>query len=180
MADIAPPDYETRVAILQQRAAQQSVDIPSDVIEFIAKQVQSNVRELEGALIRLVATSELNQRQITVSLARDALSDLMGKRANITPSQVVETVAKFYNISVPEIVSAGRNKELVHPRQIAMFLIRQETDASLPEIGNLLGGRDHTTVMHGVDRIKERLESEDQLRRTVMSLREQLYLNVTP
>ena len=180
MADIAPPDYETRVAILQQKAAAacQTVPIPPEVIEFIAKQVQSNVRELEGALTRLVATAELGERMISVQLARDTLADLMGKRANLTPSQVIETVAKFYNISVPEIVSAGRNKELVQPRQVAMYLIRQETDASLPEIGGLLGGRDHTTVMHGVERVKERLESEDQLRRTVMSLREQLYLNV--
>ncbi len=181
MADIAPPDYETRVAILQQKASVASgrtVPIPQEVIEFIAKQVQSNVRELEGALTRLVATAELGERMISVQLARDTLADLMGKRANLTPSQVIETVAKFYNISVPEIVSAGRNKELVQPRQVAMYLIRQETDASLPEIGGLLGGRDHTTVMHGVERVKERLESEDHLRRTVMSLREQLYLNV--
>ncbi len=179
MADMAPPDYETRVAILQAKAERQNTPIPSDVIEFVAKQVQSNVRELEGALTRLVATAELTARAITVALARDTLSDLMGKRANITPSLVVETVAKFFNISVPDIVSAGRNKELVQPRQVAMFLIRQETDASLPEIGALLGGRDHTTVMHGVDRIKDRLESEDQLRRAVMSLREQLYMSVT-
>lgn len=180
MADIAPPDFETRVAILQQKAQQKRMNIDQEVIEFVAKQVQSNVRELEGSLTRLVASSDLTGKPITVAFARDTLADLVGKRANLTPSQVIEIVAKFYNISVPEIVSAGRSKELVQPRQIAMYLIRQETDASLPEIGGLLGGRDHTTVMHGVERIKERLEAEDQLRRTVMSLREQLYLNVTP
>jgi chromosomal replication initiator protein len=103
----------------------------------------------------------------------------VGRRAHITPSQVIETVAKFYSISVPEMVSASRNKELVQPRQIAMYLIRQETDASLPEIGGLLGGRDHTTIIHGVERVKDRLENEEQLRRDVMSVREQLYLNVT-
>jgi chromosomal replication initiator protein len=180
MVDIAPPDLETRMAILQHKVAQMpAANIPADVIEFVAKQIQSNVRELEGALTRLIATSEMTGRPISVQFARDTLADLVGRRAHITPSQVIETVAKFYSISVPEMVSASRNKELVQPRQIAMYLIRQETDASLPEIGGLLGGRDHTTIIHGVERVKDRLESEEQLRRDVMSVREQLYLNVT-
>ncbi len=180
MVDIAPPDLETRMAILQHKVAQlPHANVPPDVIEFVAKQIQSNVRELEGALTRLIATSEMTGRPISVQFARDTLADLVGRRAHITPSQVIETVAKFYSISVPEMVSASRNKELVQPRQIAMYLIRQETDASLPEIGGLLGGRDHTTIIHGVERVKDRLESEEQLRRDVMSVREQLYLNVT-
>ena len=179
MADIAPPDLETRIAILQAKAAQRQAVLPQDVIEFVAKQIQSNVRELEGALTRLIATSDMTGRAITVQFARDTLVDLVGRRAHISPSQVVETVAKFYNISVQEIVSSSRSKELVQPRQVAMYLVRQESDASLPEIGALLGDRDHTTVIHGVNRVKERLESEDQLRRDVMSIREQLYLNVT-
>jgi chromosomal replication initiator protein len=178
MADIAPPDYETRVAILQQKSAQRNLVMPSEVIEFVAKQVQSNVRELEGALNRLFATAELTGRPLSVQLARDTLADLVGRRSHITPSQVIETCAKFYNISVPEIVSASRSREMVQPRQVAMYLIRQETDASLPEIGGLLGGRDHTTVIHGVERIKERLETEDNLRRDVMSIREALAQNV--
>ncbi|MGQ9813544.1 MAG: chromosomal replication initiator protein DnaA [Candidatus Roseilinea sp.] len=179
MADIAPPDLETRIAILQAKAAQRQVTLPQDVIEFVARQIQSNVRELEGALTRLIATSEMTGRPISVQFARDTLADLVGRRAHISPSQVIETVARYYNISVQEIVSSSRSKELVQPRQVAMYLVRQETDASLPEIGALLGGRDHTTVMHGVERVKERLETEDQLRRDVMTLREQLYLNVT-
>jgi chromosomal replication initiator protein len=179
MVDIAPPDLETRIAILQHKLAQMKRSIPPEVIEFVAKQIQSNVRELEGALTRLLATSDMTGRPINVQFARDTLADLVGRRAHITPSQVIETVAKFYNISVAEMVSPARNKELVQPRQVAMYLIRQETDASLPEIGNLLGGRDHTTVLHGIERIKDRLESEEQLRREVMSVREQLYLNVT-
>lgn len=179
MVDIAPPDLETRMAILQHKVAQMGCTIPADVIEFVAKQIQSNVRELEGALTRLLATSEMTGRPITIQFARDTLADLVGRRAHITPSQVIETVAKFYNISVADMVSPSRNKELVQPRQIAMYLIRQETDASLPEIGGLLGGRDHTTILHGVERIKDRLETEEQLRRDVMSVREQLYLNVT-
>lgn len=178
MADIAPPDYETRVAILQQKSAGRATALPQEVIEFVAKQVQSNVRELEGALNRLYATAELTGRGLSVQLARDTLADLVGRRSHITPSQVIETCAKFYNISVPEIVSASRSRELVQPRQIAMYLIRQETDASLPEIGGLLGGRDHTTVIHGIDRIKERLETEDNLRRDLMSIREALAQNV--
>jgi chromosomal replication initiator protein len=179
MTDIAAPDLETRVAILQHKVATMHTDVPSDVIEFVAKQIQSNVRELEGALTRLIATSEMTGRAISVQFARDTLADLVGKRAHITPSQVIETVAKYYSISVPEMVSPSRNKELVQPRQVAMYLIRQETDASLPEIGGLLGGRDHTTILHGVERVKDRLEAEEQLRRDVMSVREQLYLNVT-
>jgi chromosomal replication initiator protein len=180
MVDIAPPDLETRMAILQHKVAQMDVGyMPADVIEFVAKQIQSNVRELEGALTRLIATSDMTGRPISVSFARDTLADLVGRRAHITPSQVIETVAKYYSISVPEMVSPSRNRELVQPRQIAMYLIRQETDASLPEIGSLLGGRDHTTIIHGVDRVKERLEAEETLRRDMMSVREQLYLNVT-
>ncbi len=180
MTDIAPPDLETRMAILQQKAAQRATNVSQDVIEFVAKQVQSNVRELEGALTRLFAMSDMTGKAMTIQFARDTLVDLVGRRNHITPSQVIEIVSKFYNISVPEIVSASRSRELVQPRQVAMYLIRQETDASLPEIGALLGGRDHTTVIHGVERIKERLEAEEQLRRDVMSVREQLYLNVTP
>jgi chromosomal replication initiator protein len=179
MADIAPPDLETRIAILQQKVALRGVTLPPEVVEFVAKQVQSNVRELEGALTRLLATSELTGRAITIQFARDTLVDMVGRRAHITPSQVMEIISKFYNLSIQELISASRNKELVQPRQVAMYLIRQETDASLPEIGYLLGGRDHTTVIHGIERVKERLESEDQLRRDVMSVREQLYLNVT-
>ena len=179
MVDIAPPDLETRMAILQHKLAQIKRSIPPEVVEFVAKQIQSNVRELEGALTRLLAISDMTGRPITVQFARDTLADLVGRRAHITPSQVIETVAKFYNISVAEMVSPARNKELVQPRQVAMYLIRQETDASLPEIGNLLGGRDHTTVLHGIERIKDRLETEEQLRREIMSVREQLYLNVT-
>ena len=163
-----------------QKAAQRSTNVTQDVIEFVAKQVQSNVRELEGALTRLFAMAEMTGKTINIQFARDTLVDLVGRRTHITPSQVIEIVSKFYNISVPEIVSASRSRELVQPRQVAMYLIRQETDASLPEIGALLGGRDHTTVIHGVERIKERLEAEEQLRRDVMSVREQLYLNVSP
>ncbi len=180
MVDIAPPDLETRMAILLHKVAQMpNASVPQDVIEFVAKQIQSNVRELEGALTRLIATSDMTGRQISVQFARDTLADLVGRRAHISPSQVIETVAKYYSISVPEMVSPSRNRELVQPRQIAMYLIRQETDASLPEIGSLLGGRDHTTIIHGVERVKDRLENEEGLRRDVMSVREQLYLNVT-
>jgi len=179
MTDIAPPDLETRIAILQQKASIRGLTLASDVVEFVAKQVQSNVRELEGALTRLIASADMTGRPINLQFARDTLVDLVGRRTHITPSQVIETISKYYNLSVQDLVSASRNKELVQPRQVAMYLIRQETDASLPEIGGLLGGRDHTTVIHGIERVKERLESEEQLRREVMSVREQLYLNVT-
>lgn len=180
MADISPPDLETRMAILQHKAAQMGRELPMEVVEFVARQIQSNVRELEGALTRLLATADITGRPITVQLARDALSDLTGRHVNITPSQVIETVAAYYNISVAEMVSPSRNKELVQPRQVAMYLLRQETDASLPEIGALLGGRDHTTVLHGVERIRMRLEVEEQLRRDIMHIRERLYLNTQP
>ena len=179
MTDIAPPDLETRIAILQQKASVRGITLEPDVVEFVAKQVQSNVRELEGALTRLIASAQMSGRPINIQFARDTLVDLVGRRTNITPSQVIEVISKYYNLSVQELVSASRNKELVQPRQVAMYLIRQETDASLPEIGGLLGGRDHTTVIHGIERVKERLEAEEQLRREVMSVRELLYLNVT-
>ncbi len=179
MVEVSPPDLETRIAILQQKAEQRAANVPSEVLEFVARQIQSNVRELEGALNRLIATSELLGRPITVQLARDTLSDLFGRQVNISPMQVVETVAAYYGITVKEMISAARNKELVVPRQVAMYLLRQETDASLPEIGSLLGGRDHTTVLHGVERVKERLDTDDQLRRDLMHLRERLYVNAS-
>lgn len=175
IVDIEPPDLETRVAILQHKAERMGREIPFDVAEFVAKQIQSNVRELEGALTRLFAMSEFTGRPVTLQLARDALSDLVSRRESITPSHIIQVVADYYRISVAELLSASRNKELVQPRHVAMYLLRQETDASLPEIGSMLGGRDHTTVLHGIERIKKRLELEEQLRRDLMSIRERLY-----
>ncbi len=180
MVEVSPPDLETRIAILQHKAEQRGAKVPPDVLEFVARQIQSNVRELEGALNRLLATSEVLGRPLTIQFARDALGDIFGRHINVSPTQVVEIVAEYYKLTVQEMTSPARNKELVLPRQVAMYLLRQETDASLPEIGALLGGRDHTTVIHGVERIKERLETDDQLRRDLMYIRERLYVSANP
>jgi chromosomal replication initiator protein len=177
IADIQPPDLETRTAILRAKAESQQIPIPSEVIDYVAHKVQSNIRELEGALNRIVAFALLNQRPLTTEVAGQALSDLAGnsRRRQITPSRVVETVASFYNLDVEDLKAKSRSREIVVPRQIAMYIIREETDTSLTDIGAEFGNRDHTTVMHACDKIEKAKETDNQIRQAVLSIRQMLY-----
>lgn len=163
ITDIQPPDLETRIAILRRKADVERLGVPDDVLSFIADRVSSNIRELEGALIRIVAYSSLTRRTIDIDLARGVLKDAFPERS-LRPISVISIqreVCKFYGISSAELVGNKRSQNIVYPRQVAMYLSRELTDLSLPRIGSEFGGRDHTTVMHAKAKI-EKLISEDR------------------
>jgi chromosomal replication initiator protein len=177
IADVQPPDLETRTAILRVRAETQPVMVPDDVIDFLARRVQRNIRELEGSLNRVVAFSQLNRRPLTVDTATAAMVDLAStpNRHRATPAQIVETVARYYRVDQRLLRGKQRDREIVLPRQISMYLMREETESSLLEIGRELGGRDHTTVLHGWEKIKQDVDRDDQLRRDIVAIRDLLH-----
>jgi chromosomal replication initiator protein len=175
IADIQLPDIETRMAILRAKAEQKSSEVPVEVLEFIARQVQSNIRELEGALNRVIAYVRLTGHTLTVESARAALADLVARPSTVSLNEVIQVVAQFYNLSIDDLISRGRVKELVKPRQVVMYLAREELQSTLPQIGEALGGRDHTTVMYGVEKITQEVEQDDNLRREILTLREKLF-----
>ncbi|MGE0031397.1 MAG: chromosomal replication initiator protein DnaA [Steroidobacteraceae bacterium] len=166
---IEPPELETCVAILMAKAQAAGGELPEDVAFFIAKRIRSNVRELEGALRRVLATSRFTGRAVTLELAREALRDLLAAQERlVTIENIQKTVAEYYKIRVADLLSKRRSRSIARPRQVAMALARELTNHSLPEIGDAFGGRDHTTVMHACDRVKdlremERRASEDYL-----------------
>lgn len=177
IVDIQPPDLETRVAILTAKAEERDVPLPETVAQFLAQRVQSNIRELEGALNRVLAFAELNGLPLSVELAQRALDEVFfqSRRRPVTPQRVVEAVARRFGLSPEDLCSKSRKQEIAVPRQIAMYLMREETGASLAEIGQQLGGRDHTTVLYGCERIAQEIEVDASLRREVLSLREALH-----
>jgi len=173
-ADVQPPDLETRLAILRAKAERAGHRVPAEIMELIARRVQSNIRELEGALNRVVAFSELSGMAMTPQLAEVALADLLPQRGDVKPDAVVDVVARTFNLTVERLLSPDRSRNVSLPRQIAMYLMR-ETNISLPQIGQALGGRDHTTVMYACDKVADMLERDDQLRRQVVQIRNKLY-----
>ena len=178
VADIQPPDLETRIAILRNKAEQQPMPVPPDVIQFIARRAPSNIRELEGSFHRVLAYANVNDTHLSIELATAALDSLDGGRhLQLTPLGIIETVAQHYSVSLDELGGKGRDKAIVLPRQVAMFLVREETSASLEHIGHLLGHRDHTTVMHGCEKISDEIQKDHQLRNDIMQIRTRLYEN---
>jgi len=173
-ADIQLPDLETRLAILRSKSERLGRLVPAEIMEFIARRIQSNIRELEGALNRIVAFSDLSGMALTLQLAEVALADLLPQRGDVKPATVVDVVAKSFNLSVSRMLSPDRSHDVSLPRQIAMYLMR-ETNISLPQIGQALGGRDHTTVMYACEKVADLLERDDRLRRQVVQIRQQLY-----
>jgi chromosomal replication initiator protein len=137
--------------------------------------VQSNIRELEGALNRILAFAELSGSSLTPNLVEVALADLLPQRGDVEPQKVVDLVAKYFNLSPEKLLSPDRSREVALPRQIAMYLLREDVNISLPRIGEALGGRDHTTVMHAIKTITDKIERDDQLRRRVNNIRQQLH-----
>ncbi|MFZ0534688.1 MAG: chromosomal replication initiator protein DnaA [Anaerolineales bacterium] len=174
-ADIQPPDYETRVAILRSKSERMGRLIPDDIVETIARRVQSNIRELEGSLTRVLALVDLSNLPLNVKLVDIALADLLPKPSTIKPEEVVSQVAGAFGVTVQNLIGPDRRKEIVLPRQIAMYLLREEANYSLPKIGEALGGRDHTTVMYACQKVTDMLERDDKLRRQVIKIREQIY-----
>jgi chromosomal replication initiator protein len=175
IVDIQPPDYETRVAILQSKAERLAVDVPNDLLSYIATHIESNIRELEGALNRVLAMARLTDLPLNKSVAEKALADLLPNRPEVSTEQILNTVADYYGLSMSDLRGARRTRRISQPRQVAMYLIREETDASLPQIGAELGGRDHTTILYGYERVRARLDQDDQFKREIMNLKGQLY-----
>lgn len=175
IADIQPPDLETRVAILKKKAKSENLSISDNVMLLIAKRIQSNIRELEGALIRIVAYSSLTNGEINEDLANEALKDIISnsKPKLITPDMIKDTVAQYYNIKVEEFNAKKRNKSIVLPRQIAMFLCREMTDLSLPRIGEEFG-RDHTTIIHAFEKISSEIKIDSQLKSVIEEIRNKI------
>ncbi len=169
IADIQSPDYETRVAILRKNAEDYGRRIGDDVIDYIATNIKSNIRELEGAFTKIIAYSRLNNVDITLENAMEALKDIIypDKTKVITPALIMDTVCEQYGTKKEDIVSKKRNAEIVLPRQIIMYLCREHTDASLEEIGRILGKKDHTTVMSGINKIKSMIAYDDDLNRNL-------------
>ena len=177
IADIQPPDLETRIAILRSKAATRGAEMPDEILVLIASRIQSNIRELEGALNRVAALSRLTDQPLTPEVAETALSNLLPRQSKLTADLIIEAVARHFGLRVNELEGRSRSRAIARPRQIAMYLLREETDASLPQIGAALGGRDHTTVLYGYDRIADLIEEDTNLRREVIALRQELYSN---
>jgi chromosomal replication initiator protein len=175
IADIQPPDFETRMAILRSKADRAGRDVDPEFLEIIARRVQSNIRELEGALTRLLAFSDLSGLPMTRDLVESTLTDLQSRPNEVTPDRIIAAVADQFGVDEDRLLSHDRSRQVALPRQVAMYLIREGTDASLPKIGEVLGGRDHTTVMYGLDKIAGLLETDEALRRQVAAIRETLY-----
>jgi chromosomal replication initiator protein DnaA len=172
-ADIQTPDVETRIAILKKKAQQEGMYIPNDVLEFIAEKVASNIRELEGALNKVIAYSSLTENEISVELSTEALKEIIlaSNSRIINSSLIIDTVSRYFDLRPEEFKSKKRNRDISFPRQIAMFLCRDLTDLSLPKIGDEFGGRDHTTVIHAIDKITEDLQNNPEVRRTMDELK---------
>jgi chromosomal replication initiator protein len=175
IADIQPPDLETKVAILQKKAEQERVTLPTDVALFIASNIRSNVRELEGALIRLVAHSSLIGAEITLPYTQQVLKNFIDSQARkVTIESIQKAVAEQFGLRLVEIKAKNNSRSIVYPRQIAMYLAKHLTEASLPEIGRQFGGKHHTTVLHSVDKIEEVRKNDKDLNRLLNKLTEQL------
>ena len=172
-ADIQAPDFETRIAILKKKAQLENIYIPNDVYEFIADNIASNIRELEGALIRVIAYSSLVKSEINLDVAKEALKDILSanKTRVINCDIIMDVVSRHFGLKIDDFKSKKRSRDIAFPRQIAMYLCRELTDMSLPQIGSEFGGRDHTTVMHAFSKISDNVDNDYEIRRTVEELR---------
>jgi len=175
IADIQPPNLETRIAILMTKAASLGQRVPDDVLALIAQRAHKNIRDLEGALTKVLAHAELFKRPLNAALVEDALAYLMPAQTKLSPEMIMQIAADYFGIAVADLVNRGRSAPIALQRQIVMYLIREETGVSFPQIGQLLGGRDHTTVMHGIDKIAGDLLKDADLSRAVNELRTRLY-----
>ncbi len=176
-ADIQSPDLETRIAILQKKAQMENIIIPNDVLSFIADKVVSNIRELEGALNKVIAYSSLTETEISIDLCAEALKEILAASNNriIDAKHIIEAVSRYFDLRPDEFLSQKRNRNISFPRQIAMYLCRDITGLSLPKIGDEFGGRDHTTVIHAIQKIEKDMQNNQETKRTV----EELVRNIT-
>jgi len=172
IADIQPPDFETRIAILKKKADIDNLNIPNEVMVYIATKIKSNIRELEGALIRIVAFSSLTNKEIGIDLASEALKDIISNRNSkqVTIELIQDIVSSYFNLKIEDFKSSRRTRNITFPRQIAMYLCRKLTDMSLPKIGEEFGGRDHTTVIHACEKISKQLKEDENLQDNIAEL----------
>ena len=179
IADIQFPDFETRMAILQKKVESYNYNINNEVLSYIANNVKSNIRELEGSIKKVVALANLEKKDIDIDIAKEALKDIVSPNspARITPENIINVVCDHYSLSIEDIKSPKRNKELSHPRQIIMYLCRSMTNATYKEIASLLGGRDHSTIMHGERTITDLIEKDESTRRTIETIINKLKSN---
>ncbi|MCX7778645.1 MAG: chromosomal replication initiator protein DnaA [Patescibacteria group bacterium] len=177
IVDISPPDLETRIAILEQKAKERGYTLPREILQQIAVQIQSNVRQLEGALNKVIAYHELNKLPFSLEETKKIVTNLVAtpRRAALSPRELLQIVAEFYGLKVNELLSRSRKKELVVPRQVAMFLMREELDTSFPLIGHEFGGKDHTTAMHAWRKIKKKVEEEGRIKQEIDFIRQRIY-----
>jgi chromosomal replication initiator protein len=178
LVDIQTPDLETRIAILDQKAKAKGFHIPLEALDYVAKQIPNNIRELEGALNRICAYCELNNTQPNLDSVTNILGGLLAgsKRRTLNSKQVIEKVADFFDVDYDEIVGSKRDKEIVLPRQVAMYLIREELHLSYPKIAKEIGRKDHTTIMHGVEKIEHEIDSNERLRQEINLIKERFYM----
>ncbi|OLC40479.1 MAG: chromosomal replication initiation protein DnaA [Nitrospirae bacterium 13_1_40CM_4_62_6] len=175
IADLQPPDVETRIAILRKKSEDEGIGLPEDVIQFLAVNMKNNIRELEGSLVRLGAYSSLTGQAIALDMAKNVLRDIIGeKKKIIAMDDIEEAVAERFHVKIADMKSRRRSKTLVHPRQIAMYLCRELTDASFPEIGRHFGGKDHTTIIHACKQIAKAKATDGALNSTLESLKHQI------
>lgn len=174
-ADIQPPDIETRIAILRSKAERAGRSVQPEILEMIARSIQSNIRELEGALTRVLAYSDLRDQPLTTDLVNTALVDFLPQRSSLNADGVVRAVAHSFGITTDKLLGRDRSRNAALPRQVAMYLLREEANVSLPQIGEAMGGRDHTTVIYACEKVADLIERDDRLRRQIIQIREQLY-----
>ncbi len=179
IADIQAPDFETRMAILKTKAKEKNYTIDPDVLTYIAETIQSNIRELEGALNRLMVYCQLNNTKPTLEQVKSVLVNVITppKKRGVSAKKIIEVVSDFYNVTPEDLVKQSRKKEYVNPRQIAMYIIRKELETSLPSIGEFFGGRDHTTVIHAVDKIERVIKEKNSVKQEIALIHDRLYLN---
>ena len=176
VADVGLPDFETRLAILKLKAAERNYDLNLEILSYIATHIQKNVRELEGALNRVVAFGQIYNRVPDLKEVKNILNTYLSTPYRKTsPQTILKSVADFYSISLTDLVKRSRKKEIVRPRQIAMFLLREETKLSFPEIGQKLGGRDHSTVIHACEKIKSEVSVDEPLKQELILIKERVY-----
>lgn len=169
--DIIPPDYETRIAILRKKAYQLNIDIPDDVFEFIAKRIKSNIRELEGAIKKIMLHHMLIKKEINIELAEEALKDIINeKKKRITPELIISTVEKHFNLRENDLKSSSRSHNIAYPRQIAMYILKTEIHISLKQIGNLFGGKDHSTVIHAIEKIEKSRREDPSVEKVITDI----------
>lgn len=176
MADIGEPDYETRMAIIRSKTEQNNVHFPDDVLNYIAENIRSNIREIEGALNKLIAYKNLQNIDVTLAVAEQELANIISpnKPKEITPQFIIEVVAEHYNLTMDQMISKDRKKTIVRPRQIAMYLCRDMISSPLGAIGTLLGGRNHATIIHGCDKIVEEMKTDPGLKQEINTLKDKI------